>query len=298
VFFLVFHRLMHSHQSMIPPHILKDNVAGSSVVTDEVINWISDTINTSQQADYTEVYLCFDELIRVFPHFASLHHLLGSVKDLIKHRNDTNSKQGVPGAFRQFLANYKETWQFNQTLAAEQLVRNANCNTKTLMLHSHSGSVIRLFEVLAKEGMRAHVIQTVSEPVQEGKAQAVRIANLGFQVRVINEAAAGRFMPGTDMLVTGADVIYRDCIVNKTGTLPLALLCRQFSKPWFILADSRKLLNSELSVTHPNGFTEKPKPAKEIWTDPPRLILPVNFYFEDIPRSLATSIFTEKATSG
>lgn len=282
---------------MIPIHILEDNSSGSSAVTDEVINWIADVINSIPLKDYNEIYSDFDALLQVFPHFASLHHLIGSVKYFLNHFHDEKNEQDLPEAFNRFIIQYKETWQLNHILAAELLVRNMNLEGKTLLLHSHSSSIIRLFEVLAREGLKPGVIQTVSEPVQEGKLQAARVAAMGFQVSLINEAAAGRFMDKTDMLITGADAIFNDSLINKAGTLPLALLCRHYSKPWYVLADSRKLINCSLSEMYPNGFTEKEKPAMEIWNDPPRSVRPVNYYFENIPRGLAASIFTELAPS-
>lgn len=282
---------------MIPVQILQDNSSGSSAIADRVIIWIADTIDAISSPDYSELYSDFDKLIQVFPHFATLRHLIGSVKDFLRQLHDLSSVQNLPEAFNRFIKQYKETWQQNHTLAAEHLVRNIKFEGKTLLLHSHSSSIIRLFEVLAREGLTSGVIQTVSEPVQEGKLQAVRIAAIGFQVRLINEAAASRFMDETDMLVTGADAIFNDSIINKAGTLPLALLCRHFSKPWYVLADSRKLINCSLSEMYPNGFAEKEKPAMEIWNDPPSSVRPVNYYFETIPRGFAASIFTELAPS-
>lgn len=194
-----------------------------------VAEWLSDEIHKLQPADYSKLISVIDMLAETFPYFASLHHLLNSVQDFLKHFHNRNSVQDLTVAFCRFIIKYSETWQHNQTKAAEQLFQNTDFKDKTLMLHSHSGSIVTLFRILAEKGVVVNIIQTVSEPAREGRKQAESLAAMGFQVRVINEAAASHFMHETDFLVTGADTIFQDYVVNKTGTLSLALLCRHFS---------------------------------------------------------------------
>ena len=93
-----------------------------------------------------------------------------------------------------------------------------------------------------------------------------------------------------DYAILGADRIYNDFFINKAGSYAIALLCREKSVPLYVLADSRKILNTNL----PAGYKEKMRPAREIWGTPPSGITPVNYYFEAVPVDLITRLITEK----
>ena len=46
-----------------------------------------------------------------------------------------------------------------------------------------------------------------------------------------------------DAVVLGCDAIYDDCVINKTGSLNLALVCSHYNKPLFVLGSELKLRN-------------------------------------------------------
>lgn len=275
-----------------PHDIIADNISGSSGIAAKIIDWLASATRPGSTLATEEIEMNLKKLEEKFQHFAVVRHLILAVRQhLVMKEYDINAQ---PELLKAVLSDYRRTWEDNQRLAAIKMAEQMDFAGKTLLLHSHSGSLIFLFELLYKKGIHVNVIQTVSEPGKEGIVQAGKIAGYAFNVRLINEAAASRFIGDADMLITGADAVYRQHIVNKTGTFQLALLFRYYRKPFYVLADSRKFIGNDPDFSEmENRFHETEKPPEEILMDPPAGIIPVNYYFEEVPRELVRQIFTE-----
>jgi len=139
--------------------------------------------------------------------------------------------------------------------------------------------------------VKATILQTESRPENEGRYQALKLANLGFNVKYFVDTAAAFMMDEVDMMITGADQIHKNYFVNKIGTYALALLCREKNIPVFVLADSRKISNTE---ANPQTLHNIQRSGSDIWKSSPERVTPVNFYFEPIPTTLVKSFITEK----
>lgn len=110
-----------------------------------------------------------------------------------------------------------------------------------VLTHSASSSV---FATLTKAGPRriASVTCTVSLPGGEGRAFAVRLRRAGFSVRTVADALIGRACADADVVLVGADAITPERIVNKAGTLPLALTARETGVPCYAIAGTGKMV--------------------------------------------------------
>ena len=95
-------------------------------------------------------------------------------------------------------------------------------------------------------------------------------------------------MAQTDLAVMGADLIYSDTFLNKTGSFSVALAARYFKKPLYVLSDSRKV-----EETNNVSDMETAREGHLLWKNPPKGVTPVNIYFESIPRKLVTAIYLE-----
>ena len=131
------------------------------------------------------------------------------------------------------------------------------------------------------------------------RAQGARLTTwelqrLGIQLRLIADSAAGRLLQtgGVDVALAGSDRICANGdVVNKVGTYPLALLCREHRVPFYAVAPL-----SSIDFEAPNGgAVEVEERAESEVTD----FAPVgtrawNPAFDVTPADLLTAIVTER----
>jgi translation initiation factor eIF-2B subunit delta len=94
-----------------------------------------------------------------------------------------------------------------------------------------------------------HVIVLESSPRKEGWDMARYLKGRGISVSVFPDCAMAFAVRVCDFAVVGADAVYKNGFVNKTGTLPLALCCKHFSKNLFVVAQSYKFAEEEYDYT-------------------------------------------------
>ncbi len=267
--------------------VKRDNFSGSGTLLYKLISGLSecsgnknDTAVTAEQ-ETKQLFTVFRDEMK---DFAVISHFCNyMIENLGKH-------QKQEPVLTDLIAAYTEKWKDVNNMVAAGFLRSIEVRGKTVLLHSQSSAVISLFSKLGEKSHETGIIQTESRPVMEGRRQAEKIAGLGFSVKMVTDTGFTPLLDEIDMAILGADTIYKDHFINKTGSYAIALLCREKNIPVYVLADSRKFINSN----HPKGRMEKPKPDAEIWNDPPQNIKPVNYYFETVPINLITGFFSEK----
>ena len=156
-----------------------------------------------------------------------------------------------------------------------------------ILTHSLSSTIVEIFRQL--RGRSVHPIVTESRPGLEGHKLALQLAEWEFEVTLITDAAAGLSAGQADLVVTGADTIRPDgSLVNKTGTLLLALAAREYGKPFYICAESfkRQAASSELEL--------ESKDPLELGAPTHPGIHPANIYFDHTPAPLITAWIAEE----
>ena len=117
---------------------------------------------------------------------------------------------------------------------------------------------------------------------------ARKLSKLNISTELITEAAMAPHINKIDAALVGADVILKNGnVVNKTGSLTLAVLCKSHSIPFYVAADKQKF-------SYTNKFDQKEMPPEEIWRQSNPNIKITNFYFEEINKKLITKIFIDK----
>jgi translation initiation factor 2B subunit (eIF-2B alpha/beta/delta family) len=145
--------------------------------------------------------------------------------------------------------------------------------------------VLAVLERLAERG--APVIVTESRPLGEGRTATRLLADKGFSVSLIADAQAGVYVGHTAAVVVGADTVFADgTVVNKAGTLALALLARQHRVPFFVISESLKVSASRWKE---GGETSPPTGSPD---EPPAV------YFDVTPPRLITALITEEGVFG
>ena len=157
-----------------------------------------------------------------------------------------------------------------------------------VLTHSSSAAV---FEALSRAGEKvSEAICTESRPALEGLSLAGGLASKGLKVKVVADALASFWVRQVDVVIVGTDAVREDGVVNKAGTLGLALSAREFKRPIYVLAGTEKFLPSGLSAE----FFEEPKPSDELLSEPPPGVEPLNLYFDLTPLELLSAVVTEE----
>lgn len=181
----------------------------------------------------------------------------------------------------------------------QELARRASGalrGTRRLMTLSSSGSVLAVLRELADgpqaegQGGLPEAFVAESRPRCEGVETARCLAEMGYQVSVIADAAVGHHAWECDAAVIGADTVLADgTIYNKMGSLPLALACRHWNVPLYVVTLAHKIRLTE----------DKPEleemDAEELGTMPEGVRVR-NVYFEAVPGELVTAIWSDLGT--
>jgi len=192
-----------------------------------------------------------------------------------------------------FLRQYKEIWSNVSSRLAARALSIIDMSQKTILTHSQSSAVKEVFQQFPGNRKKVKVIQTESRPVYEGRMQATLISKLGYNVTLVTDTGFTRHLQQINMILLGADSVYRDYFVNKTGSYAICLAGKNAGIPVYVLADSRKFWSSLPAQRQETGYIEARKPAGEIWEDPPEGIEVENLYFERTPSSWVDGFITE-----
>lgn len=196
-----------------------------------------------------------------------------------------------------FLEDYNYVWNNVNKLIAKNLFIEVNPEKLSkVLLHSYSSTICEVFEILKNDLKRIEIFQTISAPNDEGKLQAKYLRTLGYKVNVIVDAMVHKIINKVDFALLGADAVFEDFFINKIGSFAITNSCTQFNKPVFLVCDTRKFISSRVNDNMANTFrNEIIKPGEEVWENAPDGIKMLNYYFEEIPIKLVSSIVTENS---
>lgn len=261
--------------------IAADRVSGSATILKHIVSTLKRYLETNPAPNYSMLEDQMAFLGVVFDRFAVLRHFLNSFIHLLH-------KQVTTTDLLYFVKLYSRNWNKAPIYAADYLLKDVDFEGKRVMLFSNSTSLHFLCDLLAERAVKVEFIQCHSFPTGEGKQQAKMLRSFGFKVTFIADAAIPLFMAQTDIAVMGADLIYTDFFLNKTGSFSVALAAKYFNKPLYVLSDSRKIEKDnqvrDIDTAREGYF---------LWRSAPEGITPVNVYFERVPRSLVTGIYLE-----
>jgi translation initiation factor 2B subunit (eIF-2B alpha/beta/delta family) len=201
-----------------------------------------------------------------------------------------------------------------------------------LLTHSRSATVFSVIQEGVQREKVREVVVTQSYPLGEGITFSREIEELGVETRLIPDSAIGSLMPICDCVLIGADALTEKFLVNKVGSLLLALAAQHSKKPFYCAVDTFKFVPSRVykkmtgppigeagTNVYPTSKTDKNvspttegtdrnvcHPTKE--TGPPtgplrqseseaseagKNVNPPEGIFEAVPLSLVTRIITE-----
>ncbi|HEX9057625.1 MAG TPA: hypothetical protein VF818_08845 [Ktedonobacterales bacterium] len=159
---------------------------------------------------------------------------------------------------------------------------------------SRSGTVERVLTELATEQTPPRdVVVLESRPGGEGVALARALADAGWPVTLVSDAAMGLAVHDAGCVLLGADSVRADgSVVNKVGSYPLAVVARASGVPVYVLCETLKIAPAgwplhleEMPATEPLG---EPEPGIRVR----------NVYFDRTPAEYITAVITEEGVLG
>ncbi|AEA34136.1 initiation factor 2B-like protein [Hippea maritima] len=169
-------------------------------------------------------------------------------------------------------------------LSESQAVNEA-CNSlkgiRNIATISYSSSVLESLKLIQP----SRVYLSVSHPAREGEKLAKELSELGMDVFLFEDSAYGLIVKNIDAFLIGADAVFDKAVVNKIGSLYLALLAKEFNKPFYVIANRFKRLNDKLK----DQYRIVGMPNREITNLNVNVI---NVYFELIPMEFVNKVFS------
>ncbi|CAJ0599758.1 unnamed protein product [Cylicocyclus nassatus] len=116
-------------------------------------------------------------------------------------------------------------------------------NNMNILTHSYSKVVLEALSTVHKTGTVVHVWVTESQPDASGRLMCDALRKEGIKATLILDSAVGYMMERIDMVVVGAEgVMETGGIINKIGTLNVAICAKTMNKAVFVMAESIKFV--------------------------------------------------------
>lgn len=230
------------------------------------------------------------ELIETRPTEPLMRNSLRYILNLLKRSDEREPKKLV-----KLIDIAADEFLFNLTKAKQKIAQigaSVIKNNSVVFTHCHSSTVMDILKMAKKKGKKFEVIQTESRPLYQGRITAKELVKAGIPTTMIVDSAVSTYIKKADMAIVGADVITAESsLINKIGTLNLALACKRVSIPFFsatVLAkfDPETMFGKQEEIEMRN--------PKEVWDKPPRRLKILNPAFDVTPRELINAYVTEE----
>jgi len=168
------------------------------------------------------------------------------------------------------------------------------CNTGALATVDY-GTALGVVRAAHEAGKRPFVYVMETRPrAQGGRLTTWELRRLGIPHKLIVDSAAGLLLQRglADLALAGADrVCANGDVVNKVGTYPLAVLCREHRVPFYVAAPS-----STRDPNTPTGEDVKieERAAAEVTSSAPPGTEAWNPAFDVTPAGLISALITER----
>ena len=155
--------------------------------------------------------------------------------------------------------------------------------------YSFSSTVVSCLLNAKAKGRYFRVVCSESRPSMEGRKLANALVSSNIEVILTVDSAMGMILPTCSIAFMGCDCISSPGLVNKSGSLLLALACHEMNIPLYAVSDTTKFVDEERFF----DFENHQRPGIEVWEDAPPGVTILNRQFELIPFDYITGLITE-----
>ncbi|MFH1445124.1 MAG: S-methyl-5-thioribose-1-phosphate isomerase [Nanoarchaeota archaeon] len=109
-----------------------------------------------------------------------------------------------------------------------------------ILTNCHSNTIVEIFKK-AKKKVNFSVIVTETRPRNQGLITAKELTKAGIEVTLCVDSAIGTVMDRVTKVIVGSDAILADgSVVNRIGTLPIAMVAKKFNTPFYVIGETLK----------------------------------------------------------
>ena len=253
--------------------ILDDKTSGSSEILLLLNNFI---INCKDDA--VKINFVINEAEKKLKHFTAIKNYLNDIKS-ITHKNDFI-------LLRKYLTGFRKKDELQITEIFHKIYKKLP-HANNLITISRSGTIIKVLKLWHPKNKKLKVTILESRPAYEGRLTAKELLKMDINVQFATDAMMGMLLPKCDAAIVGADVVLKNGnVINKAGSKPLAVLCKYYKIPFYVLTTKLKFVDK-------SKYKLKEESARLIWDYKHPKLKIKNFPFEEIEKNLITSIITE-----
>ncbi len=291
--------MISNNQSKIPDTIKEkidaiknDTTHGATALTIETGNVITLFLNESQIQTIDEFSKEFTNILHLLVKsqnsMASIFNFANQI--LLKlqknnYRSLEEMKKEIADYCNDFLLALSTTQQSINTFVNDLIENNS-----IIFTFSNSNTVLDSLIHVHKQGKHINVHCSECRPKNEGLLFTKKLSEHGITTVLSTDAALFSKIKEADMVLTGADSISNQCVINKIGTYALAMLSRCEGVPCYVLCAEEKIIPSDYHL--PNESLRDPH---EIIPLIPKKTSIINYYFESIPLDFFNGIITQTA---
>ena len=215
------------------------------------------------------------EIIAVQPLMAPFYNLGAAVLD---GSDPLLSLPKLKKAVSHAAARFSEQAEKGQKKACRFGAGLVNDGARILTISS-SSAVLGSLELARKDWKKFCVIVLESRPMLEGRIAARQLAALQIPVEIATDASLASEVRRADQVLVGADALTEEVLVNKMGTLAIAMVANEAGVPMFAVADGSKLLPDAILPE-----SDRSRNPNEVWEGAPQGVTVRNRYFERMPQ--------------
>ena len=249
-------------------YILNDSTSGSTEILQALIKFF-----ISHPENLNEV-----QLKHLRNHFRTFQIIKNFLTELQKYISSKGK-----GEITDYLKSYLSDTENNLNLIFQNALPYLE-SKQNIVTISNSKTLLYVLTEYYKIETNLNVTILESRPMFEGRILAEELSKHGIKTNLITEAMTANAVEHSDAVIIGADnILSNGDVINKTGSRNLAIICKYFSKPFYVIADKTKFSMN-------NKFEKSYQDTKEIWKFPPDKIKIENYYFEKIEAELISKI--------
>ncbi len=270
-------------------NIGEDNLSGAVDLTRDCAKLLMEVVEELKDSPNTELIhmlrrTCI-ELARSQPSMAPIFNLCN---DLLIALDESFTNSEIVGTVTSFCtqtledldsAVHKIAVEAADLIDESMVILTISKSSTVLAAIKEAYSLGRTFEVMCLEG----------RPMNEGAMMAEEIAEMGLDVRLVTDATAAAVVPRIDIVMVGGDTISSEGVVNKMGTMNLALACNFYKVRMYSLCQTSKVLPSTRVLR-----AQISREPDEVYTPTSKRVDVINLYFDITPLDMLTGVITER----
>jgi translation initiation factor eIF-2B subunit delta len=246
------------------------------------------TLDTTTDVDSLRANLieCAHALLNAQPAMAPVFHLCNQV---LSTAEKAKSAEALRADCQKTLTDYEKKLCDDVAKIADY-VMDVIPPGELIFAYSFSSTVVSCLLAARARGRYFRVACTESMPSMEGRKLASQLAEGKIEVMYTYDSAMGLVLPNCSVAFMGCDCVGAPGLVNKAGSLLLALACKDMGIPLYCLASTDKFVSEDRLFE----FENHERPGSEVWSDAPQEVRVLNRQFELIPVHYISGIITEK----